>query len=398
MYNRIINRFVLCLLSYISFTNSIIEIPLKPIQVEGIPKYSHFKLPVPEDILEENEDEFEPKLLIEQGNSIINANNLFVATVKIGSLKQPFNFLLDTGSSVTWVPKKGSIDKWKKEHYYEPTTSTTSRKTNNPFQIKYGSGSCSGFYYYDIFNYINNKNFRLKFGVALKTDFNVNGADGIIGLSHFYDNEDLSFINMLNKGGVTKSKIFSLKFGFNIKTGKVGTLYIGKHNDFSNKNTVTCPLVKFKDKKKIFWICNIKSFGIKNYKYTKSYDIMFDTETNMILLPLEYYYYLKNQVGALNCQFITNDQKAYRLMCQTESLLPDFRFEINGHILIIPKNYGFNKASNGIFLSKVVFVESNHYIIGTPFFFAFHTLFDKVNEQLHFYPEKPEFMQKTNLR
>ena len=125
---------------------------------------------------------------------------------------------------------------------------------------------------------------------------------------------------------------------------------------------------------------------------------MFDTGTNMILLPLEYYYYLKNQVGALNCQFITNDQKAYRLMCQTESLLPDFRFEINGHILIIPKNYGFNKASNGIFLSKVVFVESNHYIIGTPFFFAFHTLFDKVNEQLHFYPEKPEFIQKTNLR
>ena len=85
MYNRNINRFVLCLLSYISFTNSIIEIPLKPIQVEGIPKYSQFKLPVPEDIPEEIEDEFEPKLLIEQGNSIINANNLFVATVKIGS-------------------------------------------------------------------------------------------------------------------------------------------------------------------------------------------------------------------------------------------------------------------------------------------------------------------------
>ena len=37
-----------------------------------------------------------------------------------------------------------------------------------------------------------------------------------------------------------------------------------------------------------------------------------------------------------------------------------------------------------------------YYVIGSPFFFAFHTLFDKESEKLHFYPENNENLIKRN--
>ena len=74
--------------------------------------------------------------------------------------------------------------------------------------------------------------------------------------------------------------------------------------------------------------------------------------------------------------------------------MPDFRFEINGNILIVPKIYTFYRTKDGLFYSKVLFVENEVYIIGSPFFFAFHTLFDRENEKLHFYPENPAYVEK----
>ena len=398
------DKFILFLiLSNISLINSLLEIPLKPIQVKGIPKYG-FKLPFQEIISEESDEEFDPNLLIDQGNGYINTNFLYIATVKIGSNKQEMNFLLDTGSSITWVPKKGCVDTIKKAHYYDPDLSSTSRATNMPFQIKYGGGkSCNGIYYTDTFNYINNKDFSLMFGVALKTDFDyVNGADGIIGLARYYSSVPLSFISMLKNGGVTDSEVFSIKFGNNAIPGITGTFFIGKHPDFSNYNTVTSPLVNTDDGRVPNWVCTINSFGIKYsnllFQSRKSFKFLFDSGTNMIILPLDYYNDIVNNVNSFNCHFILNKQNVYQLSCLNENLLPEFRFEINGNILIVPKNYAFVRV-NSVFYSKVVFVESDRYIMGTPFLFAFHTLFDKENEVLQFYPERPEFLQKNgNLR
>lgn len=399
------NKYILylLLLSTISFINSILEIPLKPIQVKGIPKYG-LNLPSQEENTEELEEEFDPKLLMEEGNAYINTNFLYIATARIGSDKQEFNFLLDTGSSDTWVPKKDCIAAFPKNHYYNPETSSTSRNTNIPFQIRYGGGrSSSGIYYIDNFYYINNKDFPLQFGVAIKTDFDINGADGIIGLASYYSNENLSFISMLKNGGVTDSQMFSIKFGYNAIPGITGTFIVGKHPDFLNYNTVTTPLVQNPNVITHHWTCTINSFGIKYsnllFQSNQSYNVIVDTGTNMIMLPLEYYNAIVNNVNNFNCHFIMNSQNLYQLSCNNENLLPEFRFEINGNILIVPKYYAFVKMNNGIFYSKVVFFESNVYVIGTPFLFAFHTLFDKENNVLQFYPERPEFLEKNgNLR
>ena len=40
--------------------------------------------------------------------------------------------------------------------------------------------------------------------------------------------------------------------------------------------------------------------------------------------------------------------------------------------------------------------DNDAFIIGSPFFMLFHILFDSYSKELHFYPEKKEFLIKGN--
>ena len=185
--------------------------------------------------------------------------------------------------------------------------SNTAKNTNIPFQENYINGFCSGTYYSDNFNYINDRDFPMFFGVATKTEFPITGGDGIIGLGHYYSDEKLSFIKMLNRGGVTNSILFSLKFGNDVKVGTNGTLYIGKHEDFSKANVVTCPIVD--SRINTYWECEVSSFGMKfagnEIKTNRKYNFIFDIGINAIFLPLEFKNYLQNKLEKLNCLFFT---------------------------------------------------------------------------------------------
>ena len=102
MGNKIIKKFyIILILSYLTLANSIIEIPLASIKVKGIPKYSNFKLIefIPASIENKNN-----RTLIEEGNALIDMNLLFIANVRIGSNKQEFNLVLDTGSLIMGSP------------------------------------------------------------------------------------------------------------------------------------------------------------------------------------------------------------------------------------------------------------------------------------------------------
>ena len=72
---------------------------------------------------------------------------MFVTNVKIGSNKQQFNLLVDTGSLSTWVVNKGSVDnQYKISNHYDPSTSNTSKNSNILFSLVYGSGRIFGTY------------------------------------------------------------------------------------------------------------------------------------------------------------------------------------------------------------------------------------------------------------
>ena len=397
-YLNIINISVLLLC--ISFSISIVEIPLNPLHVKGIPKYNNIQIIEPMEINEGNKS-INNRFLIEEGNAVINTNLLFLANIRIGSNKQQFNLILDTGSFIIWVAQKGSIDSIPIFNHFDPSASNTCRNTNIPFEQAYVTGKCSGTYYIDNFNYINDRDFQISFGVATRTEFPFAGADGIIGLSHYYFDENLSFIKKLNQAGITSSILFSFKFGNDINIGTNGKLYIGKHDDFSKNNVATCPLVNIGASYNMFWACEVSSFGLKNsgneIKSNRRYNIVFDTGTNGIILPLEYITDLQNNLNQFNCFVVASqDQTTFQISCPIQSDWPDIIFEINGNILKIPKFFLFAQIDNFHVISRFYFKRMDFYIIGTPFFFTFHTLFDKESERLHFYPENDEYLIKRN--
>ena len=387
---------------FIYSTNCIIEIPLEPIEIIGVPKFPNIKLKEPLKYSKSNL--INKTLLIENGGTKLNKNLLFLAKVKIGSKNNEFNLLLDTGSIIVWVANIKSSNEHYIEHRFDPKSSSTCAFTKKTFNQEYGTGSCSGYYYIDNFKYINDIKFNITFGVADNTNFEIDKGDGILGLAHDYFgeyDESMSFIHMLKEYKITDSKSFSIKFGEDLDAGVSGKLFIGKHKDFMSDETIVAPLVN-PWKKDNFWKCKINGIGFKNDEGTldvdQNYDMIFDTGTNVIILPYSYLPSISTTLPSLGCGIEISSDGYYLIYCHKDYLV-DLRIKINNKILIVPSDYTFYELPSGFYYSRILFSNNNkiNNIIGTPFFLAFHTLFDKENESLHFYPEKRDFSEDSNL-
>ena len=187
------------LFNSISQNFCLLEFPIKIINSNHIPKYKGIKfdnkilLKIRNIINIKNnasdsynkslEDNSIIKLSSESGDIKLITSYLLSIKIELGTSNQEFNLILDTGSTITWVPLINSSDLYPIAHHYNPSISSKSKKLKEKFAINYGSGSCFGDYYKDKMKYINNKEFDIVFGAAKSTDFGVNEADGIIGLS-----------------------------------------------------------------------------------------------------------------------------------------------------------------------------------------------------------------------
>ena len=390
----------------------LIELPIVQIKPSNIPKYPDFhpNTEIPEyirdKILKKNNNSEKDiiknnKLFSSSGKVKIITNILFIIDMKIGSNKQLFNLIVDTGSSIAWVPKINSYDLYSLLHHYDPSLSSTSeKKDENPFEIVYGSGSVEGDYYSDQLSYIEDKQFRMDFGAAYTTNFNVPGADGILGLSRIYDDYDKSFITMMCKAHVTESKIFSVKLGLNSIKNLTGTFYIGKHDDFSKDNVVSCELNNDNYYDINYWACDVLSFTMINTMNNveviseKKVSVIFDTGTNAIFLPYAYLLDIITQLEDMYCYIkkytVIFQPDRYQIICF--DYIPDFKLNIGGHTFILQGNYFFT-YEKGVYFSDIFFQDSfddggdDVFIIGSPFFMIFHVLFDSYTKELFFYPE-----------
>ena len=374
----------ICLIS-ISFISSIIEIPLYPVKVKGIPKYENISMI--EQYYSTNDNE--SISFVEEGNTFINRDIVFIARIKLGSQRKSFNLLLDTGSNTLWVGRIGCQGDHAIINEFNPSNSTTAKNTGKTFSITYGSGSCIGFYYNDNLEYLESKSFNMNFGVADTANFKVDQCDGIIGLSKKYSDNKESFIHMLKEYKNTDSLVFSIKFETDkIATNIEGKMYIGKHDDFSKSEAISIPMVFYM--RDIFWACELSSFGFNN---TDNYihsdytiNIIFDTGTNSILLPLQYLQDIQKDLSKFNC-YVFQSGSNYQIMCSSTTKLPDLVFKFGRHTLTIPARYGFYLSNRGI-VSFATFKSSGPFIMGSPFFFVYHTLFDSDNDELKIYPLK----------
>ena len=328
-------------------------------KVEEVPVKTIFGTKMIRRVIEEPDDI--------SGNISKVTNSLFVAPIKIGG--QDFNVILDTGSVNLWVPKIGSKDQAIIAHHYDPSKSSSSSSTSETFEIQYGTGSTKGNYYSDYINFITNSAYNVLFGAATETVFDVEGADGIMGLA--------------------KNYCFSFKY---LENNNVEMYIGGEHDDFSDtKHTATCQLLHKSVYDNLLWTCKLYNFGFLNNDFTRNttvscgYNFLFDTGSNVMRLPKETLNSILKQPYYFGCEKSSEGSIDY-LICPTDNL-PNIYIEVGDHYFIINSYEVFDKIKGNENYRKlrVQFMDVQVSLIGQPFFMIFHTKFDYENKVLKFH-------------
>ena len=392
---KLILLFSICILSIKAKKPSkMLTIPLKVInttfekyptsdqvnqKVEEVPVKTIFGTKMIRRVIEEPDDI--------SGNISKVTNSLFVAPIKIGG--QDFNVILDTGSVNLWVPKIGSKDQAIIAHHYDPSKSSSSSSTSETFEIQYGTGSTKGNYYSDYINFITNSAYNVLFGAATETVFDVEGADGIMGLAKNYSQYMYSAIWTMNAKGYIPEKSFSFKY---LENNNVEMYIGGEHNDFSDtKHTATCQLLHKSVYDNLLWTCKLYNFGFINNDFTRNttvscgYNFLFDTGSNVMRLPKETLNSILKQPYYFGCEKSSEGSIDY-LICPTDNL-PNIYIEVGDHYFIINSYEVFDKIKGNENYRKlrVQFMDVQVSLIGQPFFMIFHTKFDYENKVLKFH-------------
>ena len=257
--------------------------------------------------------------------------------ISIGNPPQDFKVILDTGSSNLWVPSSecGSIACYLHSKY-DSSASTTYKANGSEFEIRYGSGSLSGFVSQDEVTIGDITVTGQDFAEATSEPglaFAFGRFDGILGLG--FDRLSVNgivppFYNMVNQ-----KKIDEAVFAFYL-SGESGSddsevIFGGVDKDHYTGKITEIPL-----RRKAYWEVDFDSISFGNE--TAELDntgVILDTGTSLIALPTDLAELLNKEIGAKKSY---NGQ--YTVECSVRDSLPDITFTLSGYdFAISPYDY-----------------------------------------------------------
>ena len=348
-------------------------------------------------------------------NTISSYENVFTIKILIGSNKEEFNVIFDTGSIILWIAGKDSDDKYPMKHHFDYKNSTTFYTDYSSFSVIYGSGSCSGIYGNDNIYINENKYVSLNFGIAKKTEVNFNDlADGIVGIGKYYNDKNLNFIGQLKEQNIIEKNIFSVKTFLN----NTGILYIGdEHQDFNNTDyNKIIPNIKLIDSyllEKNYWTGTLQyiTIGNRNKKnYRKNSipifsNVIFDTGTTLNIINDKYLLNdILNMLSNENNCIIKRIEGIGIILCENINNMPNISFTFDGYSFIIPNQLIFNDSAYIINDTKIdkkykyfcnilcANMGVGMSLIGMPFFQTYHVLFDNDKNRLKVFSENNDYI------
>ena len=208
--------------------------------------------------------------------------------IAIGTPPQTFKVVLDTGSSNLWVPSSecGSIACYLHTKY-DSSASSSYKKNGSEFEIRYGSGSLSGFISQDTVQIGDIKIKKQDFAEATQEPglaFAFGRFDGIMGLG--YDTISVNkivppFYNMINQGLIDEP-IVSFFLSDTNNEGDESEAMFGGINKAHYKGSMT----KIPLRRKAYWEVDLDAitFGDATAELDNT-GIILDTGTSLIALP-----------------------------------------------------------------------------------------------------------------
>jgi saccharopepsin len=256
-------------------------------------------------------------------------NAQYFSEIQIGTPPQTFKVVLDTGSSNLWVPSQqcSSIACFLHSKY-DSSSSSTYEKNGTEFEIRYGSGSLSGFVSRDTLQIGDLEVKGQDFAEATNEPglaFAFGRFDGILGLG--YDTISVNkmvppFYNMINQKSVDEP-VFAFYLGDANKEGDDSEATFGG----IDKSHYTGELIKIPLRRKAYWEVDLDSIALgDNVAELENTGVILDTGTSLIALPSTMAELLNKEIGATKSW---NGQ--YTVDCATRDSLPDLTFTLAGH-------------------------------------------------------------------
>jgi saccharopepsin len=266
-------------------------------------------------------------------------NAQYFSEITIGTPPQSFKVVLDTGSSNLWVPSSecGSIACYLHTKY-DSSSSSTYKKNGTSFEIRYGSGSLSGFVSEDTMTIGDLKIKDQIFAEATEEPglaFAFGRFDGILGLG--FDTISVNkipppFYNMIDQG-LLDEPVFAFYLGdtANGEGDESEATFGGVNKDHYTGKMTNIPL-----RRKAYWEVDLDAitFG-DNTAELENTGVILDTGTSLIALPSTLAELLNKEIGAKKSY---NGQ--YTVECEKRDSLPDMSFTLSGYnFSITPYDY-----------------------------------------------------------
>ncbi|TFJ83444.1 hypothetical protein NSK_005284 [Nannochloropsis salina CCMP1776] len=259
-----------------------------------------------------------------EGDIIISdvSNAQYFGEISVGSDRQAFQVIFDTGSSNLWIPSEDCLASCASKSKYDHDASDTYVENGAIFKIMYGSGPVQGYFSEDDVELggltISQQAFaEVTDASGLGAAFAAGSFDGILGLG--FDSISVGkvttpFHNLI-KQGLVAEPVFSFYLGDNAP----GELTLGGTDPAHYKGDIHyVPL-----KSATYWEVALEDVQVQGLSLTNVDSAIIDSGTSLITGPKKEVAKLAKLVGAT--RFILGE---YLIDCNAQG--PDIDFVIDG--------------------------------------------------------------------
>ncbi|CDW90538.1 eukaryotic aspartyl protease family protein [Stylonychia lemnae] len=323
------------------------------------------------------------------------------STIYVGSQRQPFNLIFDTGSAVIqphilinqqwiWVNSQGCYQCPTLNRFLYQNSKTYKNFKDNIVEVTYGTGSMKGYKGSDTICLTKDKCAENVSFLRAQQTTGLMGlkADGILGLSPTNQGSDAEMLlDELFDQGMIHNRLFSL---FLVSGNGESKITIGNYDlqKFARSEISWHPLSSLN-----YWTLTLKSayFGDEKLKPTVK-NIIVDSGTSFLLVPTEDYLEIKQKFWDkdFSCKNEYMYNNLFTCQCSDEQYETDFKdikVQIEGVQYVISKqNYIIKIGNSCIF--KIMSLDFGSYarfwILGITFFHNYYTVFDIDNKRIGF--------------